>query len=60
MIIKTLVDLGGMPGACPPTGPNSFVFTYIFVEKCPRRRSTPPLTGPRPPTGNPGSATVKM
>ena len=23
-------------------GPNSFIFAYIFTEKCPRRRSTPP------------------
>ena len=39
-------------------GPNSFVFAYIFTEKCLRRRSTPPLTSARPtPTGNPGSAT---
>ena len=26
----TLVDLGGMPGAHPPKGPDSFIFTYIF------------------------------
>ena len=45
------------PPPPPPTGPNSFIFAYIFAEKHPRRRSTPPLTGPRPPTGNPGSAT---
>ena len=31
-----------MPGACPTTGPNSFIFAYIFAEKCPRRMSTPP------------------
>ena len=35
----------------PPTKSNSFVFAYIFTEKCPRRRSTPP-------TENPGSATA--
>ena len=35
-------------------GPNSFVFAYIFTKKRPRRRSTPP------PTGNPGSATVRV
>ena len=34
---------GGVPGARPPMGPNSFVFAYIFTEKCPRRRSTAPL-----------------
>ena len=56
------ISIGGSRGACPvhapPTGPNSFVFTYIFAEKHPCRRSMPPLMGPRPPpTGNPGSAT---
>ena len=41
----TSADLGGVLGARPPphpTGPNSFVFTYIFGKKHPRRRSTPP------------------
>ena len=28
------------------------------TEKNPRRRSMPALMGPRPPTGNPGSATA--
>ena len=41
-----------MPGTCPHIGPNSFIFTYIFGEKHPHRRST------LPPTGNPGSATA--
>ena len=53
----SLGDLGGRVGAHPTMGPDSFVFTYIFTEKHPRRRSTPPLTGARPPTGNPRSAT---
>ena len=44
---------GGVPGARPPMGPNSFVFTNIFTEKGPHQRSTPP-----PLTGNPGSATA--
>ena len=49
---------GGMPGACPPPmGPNSFIFAYIFTEKCPRWRSTPQWVH-APPTGNPGSATA--
>ena len=39
-------------------GPNSFIFTCIFTEKHLRQRSTPPLTGARPPTRNPGSATA--
>ena len=60
MVYITLADLGGVPGARPPPpmGPNSFIFAYIFTEKCPRRRSTPPLTGARPPMRNPGSATA--
>ena len=40
----------------PPTGSISFVFAYIFAEKCMRRRSAPPP----PPTGNPGSATENI
>ena len=47
--ITQLVDLGGRARR------NSFVFAYIFTEKRPRRRSTPPK-GSTPPTGNPGSA----
>ena len=54
---SALADLGGVPGARPPMGPNSFVFIDIFTRKCPRWRSTP-LMGTRPPAGNPGSATV--
>ena len=59
-IYPALADLrGGHAGRTPPpTGPNSFIFTYIFTEKCPHWGSTPPLTGPRPPMGNPGSATT--
>ena len=48
-----LADLGDVPSARPlppATGPNSFVFAFIFTEKLPRRRSMPP-------TGNPRSAT---
>ena len=53
-----LAALGGRARCTPlPTGPNSFVFTYIFIEKCLHRGSTTSLMGPRPPTGNPGSAT---
>ena len=26
----------------PPTGPNSFIFAYIFTEKCPRWRPKSP------------------
>ena len=39
----TLADLGGVPSARPPMGPNSFIFAYIFTKKCPRWRSMPPL-----------------
>ena len=38
----TLADLGGMPSTHPPMGPNYFIFTYIFSEKCLCWRSTPP------------------
>ena len=53
MITKVLqnITLGSMPSTCPPTGPNSFVFAYIFAKKCPRWRSTPHPVGPRPPYG---------
>ena len=41
----------------PPTGPNSFVFTYVFTEKhlC-QRLAPPPMRVGAPPRGNPGSA----
>ena len=41
----------------PPTGPNSFVFTYVFTEKhmC-WRLVPPPMRVDAPPMGNPGSA----
>ena len=41
----------------PPTGPNSFVFTYVFTEKhlC-QRLAPPPTRVGAPPTENPGSA----
>ena len=51
---------GGGPAGCtaPPMGPNSFIFAYIFTKKRLHRRSTSPLMGAHPPTGNPGSATA--
>ena len=59
-ILKALADLGG---ACrvhaTPYGTQFFHFHIHFHQKCLRRGSMPPLTGPRPPTGNPGSATEK-
>ena len=39
---KPLADLGGAAGARPPTGSNSFIFTYIFAKKYPHRRLAPP------------------
>ena len=54
-----LADLGGharhMP---PPMGPNSFILTYIFTEKCPHWRSMPLLMAACPPMGNPVSSTA--
>ena len=42
--VIALADLGGMPGTrSPPTGPNSFIFPYIFAEKHQRQGSTYPL-----------------
>ena len=40
-----LDSIGGSRGRAqhtPPTGPNSFVFAYIFSKKHPRQRSMPP------------------
>ena len=51
----SLADLGGVPSARPPTGPNSFVFTH-FHRKAPGGRRT--ITGRCPPEENPGSTTV--
>ena len=48
---------GALPACVPPTGSISFVFAYVFAKKCTHRRLAPPM-GRRPPTGNPGSATV--
>ena len=50
--LLSLVDPGGgTTGTCPPppTGSISFVFTYVFAEKCMRRRLVPPPMGRRPP-----------
>ena len=40
-----LLFIGGSRGRTrrtPPTEPNSFVFMYIFTEKCPHRRAVAP------------------
>ena len=47
---KHAVSLG-VAGACPPTILNSFVFAYIFTEKCPCWRPNPPQNGSTPPYG---------
>ena len=47
----------GGASVCPPTGSNSFVFTYVFTEKHPHQRLAPPQWLGTPPMGNPGSAT---
>ena len=39
MLLSPLADQRGAPPArAPPTGSISFVFTYVFAEKCMRRR----------------------
>ena len=53
VVYNTLADLGGGHARRTPSpmGPNSFVFAYIFTEKHPHRRSTPP-NGCTPPYRN--------
>ena len=56
----SVVDLHTkVSSACPPTGPNSFIFTYVFTKKhlC-QRLVPPPMRVGTPPMGNPGSAPV--
>ena len=54
-----LVDLGGVPGACPPPPWDPILsFSHTFSPKCAHVGGPHPLTGARPPTGNPGSATA--
>ena len=53
--------IGGSRGALPahpPTGSISFVFAYVFAEKCMRRRLAPLQRVGASPTGNSGSATA--
>ena len=44
-----LADPGGRRGAPPPTGSISFVFTYVFTEKCTHQRLAPPNGSAPPP-----------
>ena len=50
-----MLTLADLRGACrahaSPMGPNSFVFAYIFTEKCLHWRSTTPPNGCTPPYG---------
>ena len=53
------------PGGCrrrtsPPKGPDSFVLTYKIFRNGAASGVGAPLRGWRPPTGNPGSAAVKV
>ena len=66
LLENPVVDPGGAPSPSPPyppsgplpTGPNSFVFPYIFTKKHPCRTLAPdPPARLAPPTGNLGSAT---
>ena len=60
MLATTLADLGGVPSAHPPKGPDSFVLTYKIFETLPPQESMPPYeVHAPPPTGNPGSATAQ-
>ena len=54
----SLADLGGVPGARPPYGTQFFCFCIHFCQKAPVSEVHAPQMGPRPPTGNPGSATA--
>ena len=54
---STLKSFWHMPPL--PTGPNSFIFTCVFTEKCPCwMLAPPPMRVGTPPMGNPGSAPV--
>ena len=60
-VLQAVADLHTkVSGAPPPTGPNSFIFTYVFTEKhlC-QRLAPPPTRVGAPPAGNPGSAPDK-
>ena len=48
--VKSLADPGGAPPArAPPTGSISFIFAYVFAEKCTLQRLAPPPNGLAPP-----------
>ena len=48
--LESMTDPGGRRWRAPPTGSISFIFAYVFAEKCTHRRLAPP-TGRRPPNG---------
>ena len=50
----------GRAGCTPPYGTQFFHFHTLFrLEKCPHQGIHAPPKVPRPPTGNPGSATAR-
>ena len=50
---------GGRARRTPPFGTQFFRFCIHFHRKVPTSEVHAPLTGARPPTGNPGSATAQ-
>ena len=55
--ISTLADQGGRARRMPPYGSRFFRFDIQNFRNIPASRVHASLRGPRPPTGNPGSAT---
>ena len=51
---------GGRARRMPPYGTKFFHFHIHFWQKVPMSEVHTPLTGPHPPTGNPGSATDQV
>ena len=47
--IITLADPGAPLACAPPTGSNSFIFAYVFTEKCLRWKLLPPQQLSTPP-----------
>ena len=54
---RSLADLGGVPGAYHSYGGPILSFLHTFSAKSIHFGGPCPLTGPSPPTVNPGSAT---
>ena len=58
--MQALADLGGRAQRTPPYGTQFFRFRIHIHQKVPMSEVHTPPTGARPPTGNPGSATVQV